>query len=343
MQDLDLTPKMATVLKVFLEDPDQPRYGFELMKLTGLASGSLYPMLARLEGAPADQGQGGHRPARRRAPGAHALHDYRGGRRCRAPPARRAQRAVPAARPRAAPPAGRRRVTGLLWAALGVLGGFGLAAIGDMVSEEVRDRFDHVPHAILRLAVRRLDPAERVPSYDEEWLPELTYILQGDESRPVTRLYHGTRFAVGILLTVRRITRNRHRVAPVAGTARGALSLDERPSGNGFFPVRRTVRHLVLGAQLRRLREGAGITRLEVAARLSDSPSEASLMENKIGLMEYGREEFVEDDIADLLTLYGVGPGTRREWLLRIAREVNVPGVVACVLGHPVSLGRAVP
>ena len=51
MQDLDITPKMATVLKIFLEDPDQPRYGFELMKLTGMASGSLYPMLARLEGA----------------------------------------------------------------------------------------------------------------------------------------------------------------------------------------------------------------------------------------------------------------------------------------------------
>jgi PadR family transcriptional regulator, regulatory protein PadR len=51
MQDLDITPKMATVLKVFLEDPDQPRYGFELMKLTGMASGSLYPMLAKLEGA----------------------------------------------------------------------------------------------------------------------------------------------------------------------------------------------------------------------------------------------------------------------------------------------------
>ena len=51
MQDLDITPRMATVLKVLLEDPDQPRYGFGLMKLTGLASGSLYPMLARLEGA----------------------------------------------------------------------------------------------------------------------------------------------------------------------------------------------------------------------------------------------------------------------------------------------------
>jgi PadR family transcriptional regulator PadR len=51
MQDIDITPKMATVLKIFLEDPDQPRYGFELMKLTGMASGSLYPMLARLEAA----------------------------------------------------------------------------------------------------------------------------------------------------------------------------------------------------------------------------------------------------------------------------------------------------
>ena len=51
VQDLDITPKTARVLKVFLEDPSAPRYGFELMKLTGMASGSLYPMLARLEEA----------------------------------------------------------------------------------------------------------------------------------------------------------------------------------------------------------------------------------------------------------------------------------------------------
>jgi PadR family transcriptional regulator PadR len=51
VRDLDITPKMARVLKVFLEDPAVPRYGFELMKLTGMASGSLYPMLARLEEA----------------------------------------------------------------------------------------------------------------------------------------------------------------------------------------------------------------------------------------------------------------------------------------------------
>jgi PadR family transcriptional regulator, regulatory protein PadR len=51
MRDLDITPNMAKVLKIFLGDPGQARYGFEIMRLTRLASGSLYPMLARLEEA----------------------------------------------------------------------------------------------------------------------------------------------------------------------------------------------------------------------------------------------------------------------------------------------------
>ena len=42
-------------------------------------------------------------------------------------------------------------MSGFLWGTLGVLSGFGLAAIGDMVSEETRDRLDHLPNAILRL------------------------------------------------------------------------------------------------------------------------------------------------------------------------------------------------
>jgi hypothetical protein len=107
-----------------------------------------------------------------------------------------------------------------MWAALGVLGGFGLAAIGDMVSEEVRDRLDHLPHAILRLAARRLDPAQRAAVYDDEWMPELTYILKGDEARPVTRLYHGVQFALGILIAVRRIERELPQPARGAATER---------------------------------------------------------------------------------------------------------------------------
>jgi PadR family transcriptional regulator, regulatory protein PadR len=46
-----LTRRLAKILKVFLEDPHQERYGLELMKLTGLASGSLYPALYKLEAA----------------------------------------------------------------------------------------------------------------------------------------------------------------------------------------------------------------------------------------------------------------------------------------------------
>jgi DNA-binding PadR family transcriptional regulator len=51
IEDLELTPKMAEVVKVFLEDPAKGRYGYELMRLTGMSSSYLYPTLAKLEKA----------------------------------------------------------------------------------------------------------------------------------------------------------------------------------------------------------------------------------------------------------------------------------------------------
>jgi DNA-binding PadR family transcriptional regulator len=48
---MKVTMAVAKVLRVFLEDPDTPCYGLELMRETGLPSGSLYPVLARLERA----------------------------------------------------------------------------------------------------------------------------------------------------------------------------------------------------------------------------------------------------------------------------------------------------
>ena len=92
-------------------------------------------------------------------------------------------------------------VSGYLLAVLGIAGGLFAAAIGDMVSEEVRDRLDHLPRAILRLAAHRLGTTECTSIYADEWLPELTYILQGDEARPVSRVYHGTHFALGMLMS----------------------------------------------------------------------------------------------------------------------------------------------
>ena len=51
VEEVNLTPSMARVIKVFLENPGKPRYGFELMRITGQASGTLYPILARLQAA----------------------------------------------------------------------------------------------------------------------------------------------------------------------------------------------------------------------------------------------------------------------------------------------------
>ena len=51
IEDLQLTPKMADLLKVFLEDPAKGRYGFELMRCTGQSSAYVYKTLAKLEWA----------------------------------------------------------------------------------------------------------------------------------------------------------------------------------------------------------------------------------------------------------------------------------------------------
>lgn len=95
-------------------------------------------------------------------------------------------------------------MTAFLFTVMGFVVFLGTTVISDMVSEEVRDRLDHLPQTILRLAARRLDPKHRAALYEEVWLPDLAYFLKGDEARPVTRLYLGIRFAIGILLSARR-------------------------------------------------------------------------------------------------------------------------------------------
>ncbi len=44
-----MTASLERVLRVFLDDPAAPRYGYDLMKAAALPSGTLYPMLARLQ------------------------------------------------------------------------------------------------------------------------------------------------------------------------------------------------------------------------------------------------------------------------------------------------------
>jgi PadR family transcriptional regulator PadR len=66
-----VTGALERVLAVFLTDPAEPRYGYDLMRAAKLASGTLYPMLARLqdEGLVESRwepaGKSGGRPPRR--------------------------------------------------------------------------------------------------------------------------------------------------------------------------------------------------------------------------------------------------------------------------------------
>ena len=46
-----ITTTVARVIRQFLDDPAQPRYGYDLMRATGLPSGTLYVILTRLEQA----------------------------------------------------------------------------------------------------------------------------------------------------------------------------------------------------------------------------------------------------------------------------------------------------
>ncbi|WP_405014162.1 helix-turn-helix domain-containing protein [Kitasatospora sp. NBC_01539] len=79
------------------------------------------------------------------------------------------------------------------------------------------------------------------------------------------------------------------------------------------------VRRILLGSQLRRLREGRGITREDAGYTIRAS-------ESKISRMELGRVSFKERDVADLLSLYGVDDAVEREALLGLVREANKSG-----------------
>jgi transcriptional regulator with XRE-family HTH domain len=80
-----------------------------------------------------------------------------------------------------------------------------------------------------------------------------------------------------------------------------------------------TVLRILLGTQLRRLREARGITAQQAAKAIRAS-------ESKISRIELGRNAFREVDIADLLTLYGIKDTAEREQMLSLASQANQPG-----------------
>src|SRR5256886_14533900 len=79
-----------------------------------------------------------------------------------------------------------------------------------------------------------------------------------------------------------------------------------------------TVLRILLGTQLRRLRESRAITAQEAARAIRGS-------ESKISRIELGRNAIREIDVLDLLTYYRVA-AVEREQLLSLAEQANRPG-----------------
>ena len=80
-----------------------------------------------------------------------------------------------------------------------------------------------------------------------------------------------------------------------------------------------TALRILLGSQLRRLRDGRGISAQDAAKAIRGS-------ESKISRIELGRNAVREIDVADLLTLYGVTDLAEREQMLSLASQANRPG-----------------
>lgn len=80
-----------------------------------------------------------------------------------------------------------------------------------------------------------------------------------------------------------------------------------------------TVLRMLLGIQLRRLREASGITPEQAGYAIRASRS-------KISRVEHGRVGFKERDVEDLLSLYGVTDVQERHRMLALARQANNQG-----------------
>ncbi|MCW2915352.1 MAG: hypothetical protein JWN52_3420 [Actinomycetia bacterium] len=80
-----------------------------------------------------------------------------------------------------------------------------------------------------------------------------------------------------------------------------------------------TVLKILLGSQLRRLREARSISRDDAGYAIRASGS-------KISRLERGRVGFKDRDVADLLSLYGVYDERERMALMSLAHQANEPG-----------------
>ena len=97
------------------------------------------------------------------------------------------------------------------------------------------------------------------------------------------------------------------------------MSREKREGAAPADAVGPTVPRMLLGIQLRRYREAAGVSPDQAGYDIRASRSKISRMEN-------GQVRFKERDVTDLLALYGVTDEKIRAGLVALVRQANAPG-----------------
>lgn len=101
----------------------------------------------------------------------------------------------------------------------------------------------------------------------------------------------------------------------------GGVSVTSLPEGValGYQRAGPTALRLLVGSELRRLREAKGIASRDAADAIHGSSS-------KMSRIELGRTSLKPQDVADLLTLYGVHDKADRDSLLTMAEQASAHG-----------------
>jgi hypothetical protein len=155
-----------------------------------------------------------------------------------------------------------------------------------------------------------------VELFRKNWIEMRTAAAPDDRSKSPPRTYTHEEVAE-LHAEIERLRRD-HNEALRRVTSQRVHVLDQPRTGERLA-TGPTVLRMLLGSQLRRLREARGLTREAAGWEIRAS-------ESKITRMELGRVGFKERDVADLMTLYGVVDQQERAALLGMARQANKPG-----------------
>src|SRR6266851_2781661 len=120
----------------------------------------------------------------------------------------------------------------------------------------------------------------------------------------------------GTVVAVRHRERTLGANPSALGVRMSTVQRDGEPPADALGP---TVPRMLLGIQLHRFRETAGVTPDQAGYEIRASRSKISRMEN-------GRVRFKERDVTDLLTLYGITDEKTRAGMVALVQQANSPG-----------------